>query len=94
MRQFRLILLLAAMRVLLLVPPGGVVAKETVERRFDTYKWSGIGGFQFLKIGQGARPVAMGDAYRAVADDINGIFWNPAGLTDIRGTAWTATYTK
>ena len=35
----------------------------------------------FLKIGVGARPNAMGNAYTAVADDINAIAWNPAGLS-------------
>ncbi len=64
------------------------------ERRTDAHTFVGLGGFQFLKISQGARAVAMGDAYTAVADDINAMFWNPAGLTAIRGTAWTATYTK
>ena len=37
-------------------------------------------GFTFMKIGVGARPVAMGGAYTAVADDANALFWNPAGL--------------
>jgi hypothetical protein len=37
-------------------------------------------GFTFMKIGIGARPVAMGGAYTAVADDANALFWNPAGL--------------
>ncbi len=37
----------------------------------------------FLEVAQGARPAAMGDAYVAVADDINGVFWNVAGLTDM-----------
>ena len=40
----------------------------------------GTAGFQFLKLGVGARPVAMGSAYTAVADDANALFWNPAGL--------------
>lgn len=40
----------------------------------------GATGFQFLKLGVGARPVAMGSAYTAVADDANALFWNPAGL--------------
>lgn len=40
----------------------------------------GTTGFQFLKLGVGARPVAMGSAYTAVADDANALFWNPAGL--------------
>ena len=34
----------------------------------------------FLKIEVGARPIAMGGAFVAVADDATAIFWNPAGL--------------
>jgi hypothetical protein len=37
-------------------------------------------GFTFMKIGIGARPIGMGGAYTAVADDANALFWNPAGL--------------
>lgn len=33
-----------------------------------------------LEMGKGARPVAMGEAFCSVADDINSIWWNPAGL--------------
>ena len=35
----------------------------------------------FLKIGVGARPIGMGNAFTAVADDINSLAWNPAGLS-------------
>ena len=95
MKRFVFAILLAAMGVLLFAPVSSdaYVYPDGHERRFDTHKWVGLGGFQFLKVGQGARAVAMGDAYTAVADDINAIFWNPAGLVHIRGTAWTATYT-
>lgn len=41
---------------------------------------------QFLKIGAGARPISMGGAYTALADDINSIYWNPAGLAIIGGS--------
>lgn len=41
---------------------------------------AGVTGSTFLKIGIGARPVALGSAYTAVSDDANCIFWNPAGL--------------
>ncbi|MFA5975516.1 MAG: PorV/PorQ family protein [Elusimicrobiota bacterium] len=41
---------------------------------------TGTSGAVFLKIGPGARPVAMGEAYTGVADDIHSIYWNPAGL--------------
>ncbi len=41
-------------------------------------------GFTFMKIGVGARPMAMGGAFTAVADDANALFWNPAGLAMTR----------
>lgn len=43
---------------------------------------AGVGGTgaEFLKLGGGARPLAMGEAYTALADDSSSIFWNPAGL--------------
>jgi len=37
----------------------------------------------FLKIGIGARALAMGEAYTTQAEDILGIYWNPAGLANI-----------
>jgi len=44
---------------------------------------SGSAGFQFLKIGTGAREVAMGEAVTAVTDDVSSIYWNPAGLAKV-----------
>jgi hypothetical protein len=41
---------------------------------------AGTTGATFLKIEAGARPVAMGGAFVAVADDANTTYWNPAGL--------------
>lgn len=41
----------------------------------------GTSGAQFLKIGVGARAVAMGEAGVSCANDASAIFWNPAGLT-------------
>ncbi len=37
-------------------------------------------GYTFMKIGVGVRPVAMGNAFSALSDDENAVFWNPAGL--------------
>jgi len=37
----------------------------------------------FLKIGVGARALGMGEAYTTQAEDITGIYWNPAGLANI-----------
>ena len=31
----------------------------------------------------GARPLGMGGAFVAIADDINAVYWNPAGLTQL-----------
>ena len=53
-----------------------------------------ISGMQFLKIGQGARAVAMGDAFTAVADDINAIFWNGSGLVHVERVAYQANWTR
>ena len=36
-----------------------------------------------MKIEAGARPVAMGGAFVAVADDANTTYWNPAGLAEL-----------
>jgi long-subunit fatty acid transport protein len=38
------------------------------------------------EIGFGARAVGMGGAYTAIAEDYSAIYWNPAGLAQIRKT--------
>ncbi len=44
----------------------------------------GTTGAQFLKLGIGARPAALGESFTGVADDINSLYWNPAGLAEIQ----------
>ncbi len=44
---------------------------------------AGITSLNFLKISQSARASGMGEAFTGVADDVNAIFWNPAGLTQL-----------
>ena len=39
----------------------------------------------FMKIGAGARAVALGGAFVAVAGDASAGYWNPAGLTQLSG---------
>lgn len=46
----------------------------------------------FLDIGYGARPVAMGQAFTAISDDINAIHTNPAGLAFITNPEMSALY--
>ena len=48
----------------------------------------------FLKMGFGARSLAMGGAFVAVADDATGGFYNPAGLTQITKRTFGAFYRK
>ncbi|MFA7289069.1 MAG: PorV/PorQ family protein [Melioribacteraceae bacterium] len=43
----------------------------------------------FLSIAQGTRASGMGNAYVGVSDDPSALFWNPAGLTKVPGTAVT-----
>ena len=45
---------------------------------------------QFLKIGPGARPLAMGGAYVGVSDDIYAVYYNPAGVAISKGNGQAA----
>lgn len=51
---------------------------------FFTGSKKGTSGAAFLKIGPGARPAAMGEAFSAAGDDIHALYYNPAGLTGVR----------
>lgn len=44
----------------------------------------GLSGGQFLKIGVGARGTAMAGAYSALANDLSSVYWNPAGIADVK----------
>jgi hypothetical protein len=48
----------------------------------------------FLKIGVGARPVGMGGAFVAVANDPTTIYWNPAGIAGLLRTNVTISHTE
>jgi hypothetical protein len=54
----------------------------------------GGGAGPFLNLGFGARSLAMGGAFVAVADDATGGFYNPAGLTQITMRTFGAFYRK
>jgi hypothetical protein len=65
--------------------PGGAMA-------------DGVGstGAQFLEIGIGARALAMGGAFSAVADnnDANSALWNPGSLAQVRERSVTTSYSS
>jgi hypothetical protein len=49
---------------------------------------------EFLNIPVGARPVALGNAYSALADDVNAVNYNPAGLGHIDSSEIEFTHSK
>lgn len=81
MRVIRWILLLAllslgARPVLAQEEPG---AGESVTRKGTT-----VG--QFLTLNVGARAQGLGGAYTALANDVTGLYWNPAGIAEVDRT--------
>ena len=48
----------------------------------------------FVDIGFGARPAALGNAFVGLANDVNCIVWNPAGISSIKTMQTAFTYTK
>jgi len=72
MSKGRLRLLLSA----LLLLGGGTAA--------SAFGSKGTSGAAFLKIGPGARPAGMGEAFSAVSGDPHAAYYNPAGLAPIR----------
>lgn len=61
---------------------------------FAQFNKAGRTSMQFLKIGNGSRQVAMGEASIAGVQDINAIFWNPAAITGIDGAQASFNYNK
>lgn len=55
----------------------GVVSAREVQK-------VGTTSMTTLKIASSVRAAAMGDAFVATADDINSVFWNPAGLIHVQ----------
>ena len=48
----------------------------------------------FLRFGVGARPLAMGNSFVAIADDATAVYWNPAGLSQGNGMEFFVSYTE
>ncbi|MBN2090426.1 PorV/PorQ family protein [candidate division KSB1 bacterium] len=52
----------------------------------------GTTSFQFLKVMTDARATGMGDAYTAVSNNSDAVFWNPAALTRVQNLDISASY--
>lgn len=66
---------------------------------FNVFPQSGFNkagrtSLQFLKIGVGARETALGEACVADLNNIDAIFWNPAGLSNFDGAQASFGYTS
>ena len=64
-----------------------------ISTSISSYAQVGTTGAEFLNTCLGARPSGMGNAFSAIADDINTVLWNPAGLTLLNGKEASFTYT-
>ena len=70
--------------VLALSLAGLLLAAGSARAQFDLGgQRAGTSSGSFLKIGVGARAVALGEAFVAVANDPSAIVWNPAGLASL-----------
>lgn len=54
----------------------------------------GTTALAFLKLTTGARPLAMGGAFVGVADDVNSVYINPAGMGQLDGIQLQFTHDK
>jgi len=59
---------------------------------FATNSKVGTTAYSFLKIDAGARSTAMGGAFVGLSDDESALYFNPAGLIQIEGKSFFATY--
>jgi hypothetical protein len=75
----------AALALVLLLSAG--LARDAAGAAGET-------GFAFLKLGVGARPMGLGSAYVAIADDPTATYWNPAGLASLEQTQITAMHNE
>ncbi|MBI1979710.1 MAG: PorV/PorQ family protein, partial [Elusimicrobia bacterium] len=74
---------------LLITLQSGLLLKAGVWADFNA-KSAGTSGAAFLKVGAGARPVALGDAFVGIADDVNTIQSNTAGLATLKKNEFVA----
>lgn len=70
---------------------GGAISGSTTG---ETFVKVGAAGSQFLKIPIGARANGLAGAYTSISNDLTSIFWNPAGLADVKYISADFSYTQ
>ncbi len=78
-------------KILLGLGITGILVSQAGAKSYDD---AGEAAEVFLKLGCGARAIAMGEAYGAVAEDATAIHWNPAGLADLSAREATFMYNE
>lgn len=63
---------------------GLLISAGVVSSSYADFKFEGVGG----------RPLAMGSAFVGLADDINTLYYNPAGLSEIQQRVETYMYSQ
>lgn len=66
-----------ALALWLLVALGGTTGAQAQDSSPRVYSWATV---PFLRIEPDSRAAGMGNTNTAIADNVNAIFWNPAGL--------------
>jgi hypothetical protein len=69
-----------------------LVVLLTASMAFGQVEKTGYTGAAFLKVGVGARAVAVGSAATSLTGDVNQMFWNPAGIA-LSNNQWQASFT-
>ncbi len=92
MTQTTSILVLVA--ALLALSPT-VQAQNVLENgETETITKVGTTSAQFLKLGVGARAISLGGTFVAEASDLSALYWNPAGLARMNGSAVQLSHTQ
>ena len=60
----------------------------------DDFSKVGTASAQFLKIGVGARAMGLGGTFTAIANDVSTIYWNPAGIANLKTTSIGFTHSQ
>lgn len=84
--------LLVAAFLLYPLTSWGQTAGETPREK--TITKTGTTAAQFLKLGVGARPIALGGSFVAQANDLSALYWNPAGLANLGGASVQLAHTE
>jgi len=69
--------------LIMLIVTAGLLAEDDL---------AGTTGFAFLKVNYSARATAMGNAYTALSNQSDAVFFNPAGLGEMKATELTVSY--